>query len=189
MKALLRILCIVLFASPAAQAGVRQADASAGTLLFSATQAGAKFTGAFKSFRVLFDFDPANPSKGSLDVTVETPSIDTQDAERDEILKGRDFFWTEKYPQAVFHAVRFEPDGAGFRALGELSIRGAKKPATVHFTLAPASGVSIMKGTANLKRLDFGLGQGDWASTEWVGDGVEVRFELKLHPVAPATIS
>jgi polyisoprenoid-binding protein YceI len=46
-----------------------------------------------------------------------------------------------------------------------------------------------MKGTANLHRLDFGLGQGDWASTEWVGDEVEVRFELKLRPVAPATIS
>jgi polyisoprenoid-binding protein YceI len=189
MKTLLRILCIVLVAGPAAQATVRQADASTGTLLFSATQAGAKFTGAFKTFKVQFDFDPASPSKGSLDVTVETPSIDTQDAERDEILKGRDFFWTEKYPQAVFHAVRFEPEGDGFRAVGELSIRGSKKPATVRFTLAPAAGASVMKGTANLKRLDFGLGQGDWASTEWVGDEVEVRFELKLRPVAPVTIS
>lgn len=186
---LLRILCIVLVASPAARADVRQADASAGTLLFSATQAGAKFTGAFRTFRVRFDFDPASPSTGSLGVTVETPSIDTQDEERDEILKGRDFFWTERYPHAVFHAVRFEPDGAGFRAVGELLIRGAKKPAIVRFTLAPATGASVMKGTADLKRLDFGLGQGDWASTEWVGDEVEVRFELKLRPVAPATIS
>lgn len=181
MKTFLRILCIALVASPAALAGVRQADPSAGTLLFSATQAGAKFTGAFKSFQVRLDFDPANPSKGSLHVTVETPSIDTQDAERDEILKSRDFFWTEKYPQAVFHAERFEPDGGGFRALGELSIRGATKPATVRFTLAPAASVSVMKGTADLHRLEFGLGQGDWASTEWVGDEVEVRFELTFR--------
>ena len=40
-----------------------------------------------------------------------------------------------------------------------------------------------MKGSASLKRLDFGLGQGEWASTEWVGDTVDVRFELKLSPV------
>jgi polyisoprenoid-binding protein YceI len=189
MKTFVRILCIALGAIPTALADLSQADAGAGTLLFSATQAGAKFTGAFKKFQVKFDFDPASPSKGSLDVTVETPSIDTQDAERDEILKGRDFFWTEKYPQAVFHAGRFEPDGAGFRAVGELSIRGAKKPAIVRFTLAPAAGVAVMKGTAALHRLDFGLGQGDWASTEWVGDDVEVRFELKLRPVASAAIS
>jgi polyisoprenoid-binding protein YceI len=188
MKRLPGILCIALAASPAAFADVRQADASAGTLQFSAMQAGAKFTGAFKTFQARLDFDPANPSKGSLDVTVETPSIDTQDSERDEIIKSRDFFWTDKYSQAVFHAVRFEPDGTGFRAVGELSIRGAKKPATVRFTLTPAAGVSVMKGTANLHRLDFGLGQGDWASTEWVGDDVEVRFELKLRPVAPASI-
>jgi polyisoprenoid-binding protein YceI len=189
MKMLPVILCIALSASPAALAEVRQADSSAGTLLFSATQAGAKFTGAFRKLQVKLDFDPASPSKGSLDVTVETSSIDTQDAERDEILKGRDFFWTEKYPQAVFHAERFEPDGAAFRAVGELSIRGAKKPAIVRFTLAPAAGVAVMKGTAALHRLDFGLGQGDWASTEWVGDEVEVRFELKLRAVASAAIS
>jgi len=181
MKALPGIVWIALAASPAALAEVRQADAGAGTLQFSAMQAGAKFTGEFKIFRARLDFDPANPSKGSLDVTVETTSIDTQDAERDEILESRDFFWTEKYPQAVFHALRFEPDGAGFRASGELSIRGAKKPATVHFTLAPAAGASVMKGTATLRRLDFGLGQGEWASTEWVGDEVEVRFELTFR--------
>ena len=40
-----------------------------------------------------------------------------------------------------------------------------------------------MKGTASLERLAFGLGQGDWASTEWIGDDVEVRFELKLAPI------
>jgi hypothetical protein len=39
-----------------------------------------------------------------------------------------------------------------------------------------------MKGTASLKRLPFGLGQGDWASTEWIGDDVDVRFDLKLAP-------
>ncbi len=44
-----------------------------------------------------------------------------------------------------------------------------------------------MKGTAELRRLDFGLGQGDWVSTEWVGDEVEVRFELTLRPAAAAS--
>jgi polyisoprenoid-binding protein YceI len=188
VKTILCVLCIAIAACPPALADVRQADESSGTLVFSAEQAGAKFTGALKKFQVNLDFDPANPSKGSLHVTVATPSIQTQDAERDEILWSRDFFWTEKHPQAVFHAERFEPDGTGFRAVGELSIRGVRKPATVRFTLTPAVGVSVMKGTANLRRLDFGLGQGDWASTEWVGDEVEVRFELKLRPVSSATI-
>jgi polyisoprenoid-binding protein YceI len=179
---ILRALLIALALCPAALADVRQSNQTSGTLEFSAVQAGAKFTGSFKRFQVKLTFDPANPAaKGSLDVTVETSAIDTQDAERDEILRSRDFFWTEKYPQAVFHAEHFEPEGGGFRARGELTIRGATKPATARFTLAPALGAAVMKGTASLRRLDFGLGQGDWASTEWIGDEVEVRFELALR--------
>ncbi len=175
-----RVLALALLCCPAALADVRQADGAAGKLEFQATQAGAKFTGAFRVFHVKFDFDPAKPAAGSLDVTVETGSIDTQDGERDEILKGPDFFWADKYPAAGFHATRFERAGDGWRATGEVTIRGVKKVVPVSFTLAPAN--ASMKGTARLKRLDFGLGQGDWSSTEWVGDDVDVRFELKLAP-------
>jgi hypothetical protein len=33
-----------------------------------------------------------------------------------------------------------------------------------------------------LRRLEFGVGQGEWATTEWIGDEVEVRFDLSLVP-------
>jgi len=177
-------LLLALALSPAALAAVQQADQAAGRLEFTATQAGAKFSGAFKRFRVALEFDPAHPDQGRLDVTVEVASIDTQDAERDEILRGTDFFWAEKHPEAVFHAGRFERAGTLWRAPGELTIRGVRKPVPVTFTLAPAAagGPAVMKGNATLSRLAFGLGQGDWASTEWVGDPVDVRFELELRP-------
>ncbi len=181
---ILRAMLVALVLSPAALAAVRQADPSSGRLEFSATQADAKFNGAFKRFKVALEFDPVHPDQGRLDVTVDTASIDTKDPERDEILRSADFFWVEKYPQAEFHAVRFERAGAGWRAPGELTIRGVKKPVPVTLTLEPAagSGPAAMKGSASLSRLAFGLGQGEWASTEWVGDEVEVRFELTLQP-------
>jgi polyisoprenoid-binding protein YceI len=181
---MLRALLVALAVSPAALAGALQADQSSGRLEFSATQADAKFNGAFTRFRVALEFDPAHPEQGRLDVTVDVASIDTQDPERDEILRGPDFFWVEKYPQALYHAGRFERAGAGWRAPGELTIRGVKKPVPVTFTIAPAAatGPAAMKGSAGLNRLAFGLGQGEWASTEWIGDAVEVRFELKLQP-------
>jgi polyisoprenoid-binding protein YceI len=179
---ILRALALALALSPAALADVRQADQSAGKLEFQAIQAGARFTGAFTRFHVTLDFDPAHPGQGSLDVTVETASIDTQDGERDEILRGPDFFWVEKHPRAVFHAARFERAGEEWRAPGELTIRGRRQAVPVTFTLAASAGPAVMKGSARLKRLEFGLGQGEWASTEWVGDDVDVRFELALRP-------
>ena len=180
---ILRAALLAVALSSTAFAGPRQADASSGTLEFSATQADAKFTGAFKRFHVKLDFDPAQPATGRLEVTVETASIDSQDVERDEILRGPEFFAVAKHPQAKFHAARFERAGDGWRANGELTIRGVTKPVPVTFTLVPAGAATVMKGSASLKRLDFGLGQGEWASTEWVGDAVDVRFELRLAPV------
>ncbi len=179
---ILRILfaCVTCCAAPFALADVWQTDQGSGKLTFSATQAGAKFTGGFESFQVRLDFDPSKPANGSLHVTVATPSIDTADADRDEILRSRDFFWAEQHPQAVFHAERIERDGSGWRALGQLTIRGVTKPASVRFALAPDFDKLSMKGTASLHRLAFGLGQGDWASTEWIGDEVDVNFELTL---------
>lgn len=181
---IVRAFLVTLFLSPCALAGTLQADQTTGRLEFSAVQAGAKFTGAFTRFRVTLDFDPAHPDQGRLDVAVDVTSIDTQDPERDEVLRGADFFWIEKHPQAVFHAGRFERAGAQWRATGELTIRGVSKAVPVSFTLAPAAGgrPAVMKGGAILSRLAFGLGQGDWASTEWIGDAVDVRFELELRP-------
>ena len=179
---ILRALTLSCALLPAAHAEIRQADQSSGKLEFTATQAGAKFDGSFKRFHVRLDFDPAHPDRGNLDVTVEASSIDTQDGERDDILRSQDFFWTEKHPQAVFHATRFERTAGSWRAPGELTIRGVKQTVPVTFTLAGGSGPAVMKGGARLKRLAFGLGQGDWASTEWVGDDVDVRFELTLKP-------
>lgn len=177
-----RALALALLICPAAIAGPRQADGGSGKLEFTATQADARFSGSFKRFHVTLDFDPAAPAQGRLDVSVEAGSIDTQDGERDEILRGADFFDVAKHPRAEYHATRFQRAGEGWRADGELTIRGVKKPVPVSFTLAQAGGATVMKGSAGLKRLDFGLGRGEWASTEWVGDAVDVRFELKLSP-------
>jgi polyisoprenoid-binding protein YceI len=176
-------LALVLALCPAAHAELRQADQSDGRLEFSAIQAGAKFIGSFTRFHVALELDPAHPASGRLDVTVEVASIDTQDPERDEVLRGADFFQVEKHPQAVFHARSFERAGDGWRAPGDLTIRGVTRPVPVTFTLANDAGATVMKGSASLRRLAFGLGQGEWASTEWVGDEVDVRFELRLQPV------
>jgi polyisoprenoid-binding protein YceI len=170
-----------LAAAPAASAAW-QTDQHGGSLQFVATQAGAKFAGAFRTFTVRFDLDPERPAGGSLDVTVDLESADTSDAERDGILKGADFFWTDRHPQASFHASRFRREGERWRADGELTLRGSARPVTVLFTLDGRSPQLGMKGTATLRRLEFGVGQGEWSTTEWIGDEVEVRFDLELTP-------
>lgn len=171
----------------AACAASWQGDEHSGSLQFTAVQAGAKFTSAFERFEVRLDFDESKPAGGRLDVKVVTKSVDTADVDRDEILRSRDFFWSEQFPEAVFHAEKFERDGAGWRASGKLALRGVTRPVSVRFELTPGPMHLMMKGTADLRRLQFGVGQGEWSSTEWVGDAVGVLFDLKLLLAAAAS--
>lgn len=161
-------------------------DGSSGQLEFSATQAGARFTGRFREFHVDLELDAAHPGHGRLHVTVATGSADTQDDDRDAILRSEDFFWSGRHPEAVFHADSLEPDGKGWRAPGTLTLRGVSRPVVVRFTTMGADGKLSMKGGSKLARLAFGVGQGDWASTEWIGDEVAIAFELSLRPAAAA---
>ncbi|MGH8135122.1 MAG: YceI family protein [Steroidobacteraceae bacterium] len=170
----------------AAVASVWQDDEHSGALQFFATQAGGKFPGHFGKFRVRLDFDPAMPEKGHLDVTIATKSADTADVERDEVLHGKDFFWVERFPEARYHAEGFKRDGKGWIAAGELTLRGVTQPVAVRFEVNPKVERLGMKGGVTLRRLEFGVGQGDWAETTWLGDAVEVAFDLSLTPATAA---
>ncbi|MGQ0385298.1 MAG: YceI family protein [Gammaproteobacteria bacterium] len=172
--------CALLLCATGAGAAGWTGDGKAGRLEFTALQAGAHFTGRFREFRVELEFDATAPAKGWLHVSVATASEDTQDDDRDGILKSQDFFWSERHPEAVFQAEGFNRSGNGWDAHGTLTLRGVSQPLVVHFTAMPVNGGLKMKGGAKLSRLAFGVGQGDWASTEWIGDEVAIAFEVNL---------
>ena len=55
---------------------------------------------------------------------------------------------------------------------------------TVTFTFKPAADghTAVLSGGATIRRLDFGVGQGEWQDTKWVGNDVRIGFELVLGP-------
>ena len=68
----------------------------------------------------------------------------------------------------------------GFDAAGKLTLRGVTRDQHVGFTIRTAQeqgqAVAYLTGKTLIKRLDFGVGQGDWKSTEWVGNDVTVSY-------------
>src|SRR3954466_405281 len=75
-----------------------------GSLTFSFMQAGAENHGSFRQFATEFTYDPKNPAAGSLKVTVQAGSLDTQDKDRNDTLAGADLFDVAKYPTAQYVA-------------------------------------------------------------------------------------
>ncbi len=178
---------LILIASGAWSAGAPvhySADAAKSSLEFSFEQAGAQNKGRFTRFPVVFDFSPDALAGSKLEVTVEMSSLDTGDQERDDTLRGDDLFAVKKFPQAHFSATQFTKTAAGYEAVGKLTLRGTTRDLRVPFTFRiateGAASVAYMSGKASLKRLEYGVGQGDWKSTEWVGDAVGVSFALRL---------
>jgi len=167
-------------ARPASAAHFTQA-AGSGSLAFSFQQAGAENQGSFKQFATDLNYDPKNPAAGSLKVTVQTASLDTQDKDRNDLLAGADLFDVKRYPTAQYLANSFAKRADGqLEAVGKLTLRGVTKdlrvPLAIHET---ANGVEI-SGAVTLKRLDFGVGQGDWQSTEGVGNDVKLQYKVPL---------
>ena len=151
------------------------------SLTFVGTQAGAQFEGAFEKFTADIRFDPKDLATSRFDVRIEAGSVNTRDSERDDIIKGPELFDTKQFPTAQYIAEKFTDKGAGkFSATGQLTLRGVSRPIPIEFTFETKDGKSWLKGSAALKRLDFGVGQGDWKDTEAVANEVQIRFALLL---------
>jgi len=159
-------------------------DAAHSTLSFQFVQADAKNDGKFARFPVSLDFAADNPATGKLDVTVDLNSVNTGDRERDDTLRGPDLFDVAKFPQAHFVSTQISRTATGFDAIGKLTLRGVTRDVHIPFTFRTADEqgkpVGYLAGKTLIKRLDFGVGQGDWKSTEWVGADVTVSYSIRL---------
>ncbi|GAB2523213.1 YceI family protein [Lysobacter humi (ex Lee et al. 2017)] len=165
--------------------GAHAADylqAAGSTLTFTARYQGEAFTGRFPTFATRLSFDPAKLAQSRLDVTIPLAGATTADGERDSYLRGADFFNVAKFPQARFVATKFRALGGGrYVADGQLSLRGATRPVTLVFSWTPGAR-PVLAGQAKIKRLDFGVGGGEWVDTDLIANEVAIATRVVLAP-------
>lgn len=163
-------------ATPAYAADYVQAAGS--SLTFASKYEGEVFTGRFPGFATRLSFDPAQLATAKLDVTIPLAGATTANTDRDDALKDSDFFATAKFPQARYTATKFRSLGGNqYAADGTLSLRGVSKPVTLTFTWTPGA-QPVLNGKATVKRLDFGVGGGDWADTALIPNEVAVSTKV-----------
>ena len=160
----------------------RYVQAPAGSsLTFIFDQAGAASKGAFKKFTTELRYDEKTPAAGSLNVKVEIASVDTQDKERDEMLAGADLFDAQKFPDAQYVASSFARRADGtLESVGKLTLRGVTHDLRLPLKITRTATGLELSGEAAIKRLAYGVGQGDFQSTESVGDEVRLQYKVAL---------
>ena len=142
--------------------------------------------GHFDKFTGTVQVDPDHPENSSVTCAIQTASVDTGTAKRDEHLRSPDFFDVTKYPAMTFTSKKVNvlgPDSAD--VVGDLTLHGVTKEVTLHVKfLGKGKG---MKGglttgweaTTQIKRSDYGL---TWnkviEGTAVVADDVDIDLQI-----------
>lgn len=127
--------------------------------------------------------DEAQPEKAELNVTIDTNSLDMDEAKWDEHMKSADFFNVAKFPTMTFKSTSVKKTGDQTADVtGDLTLLGVTKPVTLAVKhnksgKHPMNGKDVagFSATGKLKRSDFGMTNG----VPMVGDDVDIRIEIE----------
>jgi polyisoprenoid-binding protein YceI len=185
-KLALAATCSLIIAAATAAAADSAASFSAAAeqsrLEFVGVQAGAEFKGVFHKFTASVEFAPDALASSRIDVQIDMNSVDSMDKDRDTTIRSKDVFDVSHNPTAHYVTKTITKTAAGFAAAGTLTLRGVTKDVPIEFQFAPAGAGAKLSGSAKMNRLDFGVGQGEWKSTETIADAVKINFSLVLKP-------
>jgi polyisoprenoid-binding protein YceI len=157
---------------------------------FVAQQSGDPVPGEFKSFDAAIHFAKDQLASSRVDVTIRVGSVDAGSTERNQTITSPDLFHAAKHPTARFQADSFKPSDEPGRYIadGELTMRGTTHPVALPFDLdiTEENGTlrAVAEGAVTVKRLRWGIGQGQWEDTSMVPN--EVRIEIDITATRPA---
>lgn len=148
---------------------------------FQYQQLGVKLDGHFKKFSTDIRFDPAKPEAARAVLDVDLGSVDAGSSDADSELVKPEWFNLAKFPTARFEASSITAKGGdNYEIAGKLTIKGKSQPLSFPATFKADDKAGTFAGTLTIKRNDFAIGEGDWASPEIVADDVQVNFSLKV---------
>lgn len=192
MKRIASALCLVAVFATATAAESWTVDPVHSIVEFSVRHMViSKVKGRFGEFAGTVDFDGKSPAGGSVELTVQIASIDTDDEERDGHLKSPDFFDAEKNPTMTFKSkkvVMVDGKTGEFKLIGDLTMAGTTKEVTFDCEF---NGVAVdpwgntksgFSASTVINRQEFGL---TWSKTIetgglLVGNDITIVLELEL---------
>ncbi len=178
-------LCLALMLATAAPAdeATFAVDPVHTTVMFRIRHADVSwFYGRFDRAGGKFVLD-ADGNLKSLDVYVEAASINTNNAERDKVLRSEPFFDAKKHPKIRFVSRRIRPLGPDrWRVTGELTLRGVTRPVTVEIEKVGEAETRVPGGYRVGLHTVFSIRRTDFAMNALLnGLGDEVRLFVAIE--------
>jgi polyisoprenoid-binding protein YceI len=147
---------------------------------------GVPVEGKFSKFTATIALDPKKPETGNVAFAIDTGSARFGSAELDAEVPKPTWLNVAKFPQATFQSSSVKAAGPGkFEVAGKLSIKGAVHDVVVPVQVAQAGATSTATGAFVIKRLEFKVGEAEWADTSMLANDIQIRFKLQLTGLAP----
>lgn len=147
--------------------------------------------GKFNTFEGEILLDQQDVTKSSVQVTIETASVDTDHERRDADLRGEDFFAADRFPTLKFVSKRIEQDGEGLVLVGDLTMRDVTKEVEIPFDLVgPVETGQGQKrigieGALTVNRFDWGLKWDRKIESGGLVVAEDVKIELNIEAATP----
>ena len=185
------VAMFVLAISAAAQVETWQIDPFHSAAQFAVRHFGiSTVRGAFPKLSGTVQYDPADPTKTAIDVTIDAASVNTRVEPRDKDLRSPNFFDVEKFPTITFKSKHVESAGKGkLKVTGDLTIHGVTKEVVLDVD-GPNGPFKDPRGnqhmgasaTTQINRQDFGVK----GAPGGVGDDVQITIDVEaVKPASP----
>ncbi len=159
---------------------------SASEIGFTTRQMGVPVDGKFSAFSAQVALNPKKPETGTVNFSIDTGSARFGSAELDAEVPKPTWLSVALFPKATFQSSSIRAAGAGrFEVAGKLTIKGSVRDITVPVQLVQSGANSTATGAFTIKRLEFKVGEGEWADSSLLANEVQVRFKLVLSGIAP----
>jgi len=183
-RAALRTLTLLALVAAAPLAAAQGVQVDKSEIRFVSKQMGVNVDGRFRKWTANVVFLPADLAHSKADFDVDLASIDLASAESESEVKGAVWFNTAKFPVAHFASSSVRSTGPDrYEFAGTLAIKGTTRNVVVPVTVRKdAAGNAVAEGTFTVKRLEYKIGEGEWADPSTVADDVTVRIRMVLAP-------
>ena len=185
-KFLALLSAVLIFAiSAAAEVQTWQIDPNHTAAQFSVRHMGiSTVRGAFTKVSGTAQYDASDPTKSSVEATIDSASVDTRVSMRDDDLRSDHYFDVAKYPTITFRSKAVQTAGSGkLKITGDLTIHGTTKEVVLDVD-GPSAPITDPRGNTHVgasasttvKRTDFGVG----GSNPMVGEDITITIDVEL---------
>jgi polyisoprenoid-binding protein YceI len=154
------------------------------SVTFNVKMLGVAINGSFKNLAASVVFDPANPSAGQINASLDTKTLFTDNKLRDRHLQEKEeFFEVIKFPNIKIKSTKIQKEGTAYVGWFDLTIKSITKQVKIPFTFVKEN---TPKGSSNGKfEGAFVINRKDWkvgGSTLGMSSDVSINVILNVEP-------